>query len=78
MRTGASVASGTPGVGVAAAAIPVGDSPTTGMAMPPRCTTKANDRAALSTRISNAATVALGMSGMPRPAGDDASVAPRR
>ena len=64
--TGASEASGTSGVGVATAAIAVGDSPTTGMAMPPRCTTKANDSAALSTRISRAATVAFGMSGMLR------------
>ena len=59
--TGGSVASGTSGVGVATAAIAVGDSPTTGMAMPPRCTTKANDSPALSTRISRAATVAFGM-----------------
>ncbi len=76
--TGASVAAGTSGVGVATTAIAVGDSPTTGIAIPPRWTTKANDSPALSTRIRSAAMVAFGSSGMPRPAGDDASVAPRR
>ena len=76
--TGAPVAAGTSGVGVATTAIAVGDSPTTGIAIPPRWTTKANDSPALSTRIRSAAMVAFGSSGIPRPAGDDASMAPRR
>lgn len=78
VTAGASVDSGTAGVGVETAAIDVGDSPTTGMVMPPRCITNTNDRAALSTRISNAAMVAFGIAGPAPFAGDDASVAPRR
>ena len=58
--TGAPVAAGTSGVGVATTAIAVGDSPTTGIAIPPRWTTKANDSPALSTRIRSAAMVAFG------------------
>ena len=78
VTAGATVESGTAGVGVETAAIDVGDSPTAGIAIPPRCTTNANDSAALSTRIISAAIVAFGIAGLAPLSGDDASVAPRR
>jgi hypothetical protein len=78
VAAGAPEPPGRPAVGDAIAAIPVGDAPTTGIAMPPRCTTKANDSAALSMRISSATTVARGIAGVAPFPGDDASIAPRR
>ena len=78
VTAGATVESGTAGVEVETAATSVGDSPTAGIAIPPRCTTNANDSAALSTRIISAAIVAFGIAGLAPLSGDDASVAPRR